>query len=86
MRVDHIEGRYSVHPHEDVTREPMFPGDVAEIGIVWWEVWADAKQDARGNWTCDWIDNYDTEAEAVAAAHRLAAADGDGVGEPTDDR
>lgn len=76
MQVDHIAGRYFVHPRVDVTHEPTYPGDVAEVDIVAWELWADAKQDARGNWTCDWLEDFETEAEAVAEAHRLAAADG----------
>lgn len=72
QRVEHVAGRYSLTPSIDVTQEPTYPGDVAAVGITHWEVWADAKQDARGNWTYEWIENYDTEAEARTAAQRLA--------------
>ncbi|MBS0443624.1 MAG: hypothetical protein JSR38_16840 [Proteobacteria bacterium] len=75
LRVDHIAGRYYVHARVDVTHEPSYPGDVAEFGFVGWEVWACAEQDARGNWTYEWDESFDTEAEAVAAAHRFASSD-----------
>ncbi|WP_321944046.1 hypothetical protein [Paraburkholderia tropica] len=75
LRVEHVAGRYYLHPFIDLTQEPVYPGDAAVFGVTHWEVWADAKQDERGTWTCEWIDNYDTEDEARAAAHRLAATD-----------
>ncbi|WP_321944385.1 hypothetical protein [Paraburkholderia tropica] len=75
FQVTHVAGRYYVHPRVDVTREPTWPGDVAGFDIVAWELWADASQDTHGNWACDWLDDYETEAEAVAAARRLADAD-----------
>lgn len=71
-RVVYVAGRYYLAPYVDLTLEPVDPADVAESGIVHWEVWADAKQDARGTWTYEWIENYDTEAEARRAAQRLA--------------
>jgi hypothetical protein len=75
LRVEHVAGRYYLHPSVDVTREPAYSGDVAECGIIHWEVWADAEQDARGNWTYEWIENYDTEDAARASAHRFADTD-----------
>ena len=75
LRVEHVAGRYYLHPSIDVTQEPAYPGDVAELDIVHWEVWADAKQDAQGNWTFEWIENYHTEEAGRVSAHRLAETD-----------
>lgn len=75
LRFEHVAGRYYVHPSIDVTQEPVFPGDVAEFDITHWDVCADAEQDARGNWTYQWIKSYDTEHAARAAARLLAKAE-----------
>ena len=70
---------YTVHPYGDVIRDPEFPGDRAESGIVWWEVWRDMQRTSYG-WTGDFVDHFDTEAEALSVAralnHELRKAEG----------
>ena len=79
LQVAHIAGCYYVSPRVDVTHEPAYPGDRAEFDVVEWQLWAGAEQDARGQWTCDWVEDYETETEAVAAAYRLAELDASDV-------
>lgn len=75
LRIEHVAGPYFVHPCEDLTREPEFPGDPAEFGIVHWEVWKNPGKTAHGDWSYDYAEIYETEVEARAVAKRLADAD-----------
>ena len=68
--------RYVVIPCEDCIHEPEHLDDEATYGIVAWEVWCDVEPIGIGyGITGEWIDEFETEAEAQAAADRLNAED-----------